>query len=118
MSVCLGNLCLWSWLLLGLGEILVWVFLVLPQYLTLHCEVCALNDFKDFINCFINCCHCFLLSFDPASVYCFLTVFNPFVMGGLMMWKVAHFKHFFAVYLCSSHSVTLQKWEVVLQTVL
>ncbi|KAG5268150.1 hypothetical protein AALO_G00208790 [Alosa alosa] len=27
-------------------------------------------------------------SFDPASVYCFLTVFNPFVMGGLMMWKV------------------------------
>ncbi|KAK7881309.1 hypothetical protein WMY93_029718 [Mugilogobius chulae] len=29
-------------------------------------------------------------SFDPASVYCFLTVFNPFIMGGLMMWK-----HFF-----------------------
>ncbi|XP_063306628.1 GPI ethanolamine phosphate transferase 1 [Pelobates fuscus] len=27
-------------------------------------------------------------SFDPASVYCFLTIFNPFVMGGLMMWKV------------------------------
>ncbi|XP_075441993.1 GPI ethanolamine phosphate transferase 1 isoform X2 [Ascaphus truei] len=27
-------------------------------------------------------------SFDPASVYCFLTVFNPFVMGGLMMWKI------------------------------
>uniref|UniRef100_A0AAQ4NWY1 GPI ethanolamine phosphate transferase 1 n=1 Tax=Gasterosteus aculeatus aculeatus TaxID=481459 RepID=A0AAQ4NWY1_GASAC len=27
-------------------------------------------------------------SFDPASVYCFLTVFNPFLMGGLMMWKV------------------------------
>uniref|UniRef100_A0A669CCX0 GPI ethanolamine phosphate transferase 1 n=1 Tax=Oreochromis niloticus TaxID=8128 RepID=A0A669CCX0_ORENI len=27
-------------------------------------------------------------SFDPASVYCFLTVFNPFIMGGLMMWKV------------------------------
>uniref|UniRef100_A0A674E7V5 GPI ethanolamine phosphate transferase 1 n=1 Tax=Salmo trutta TaxID=8032 RepID=A0A674E7V5_SALTR len=26
--------------------------------------------------------------FDPASVYCFLTVFNPFIMGGLMMWKV------------------------------
>uniref|UniRef100_A0A8C6MIT4 GPI ethanolamine phosphate transferase 1 n=1 Tax=Nothobranchius furzeri TaxID=105023 RepID=A0A8C6MIT4_NOTFU len=28
------------------------------------------------------------LNFDPASVYCFLTVFNPFIMGGLMMWKV------------------------------
>ncbi|KAF3836025.1 hypothetical protein F7725_028583 [Dissostichus mawsoni] len=28
------------------------------------------------------------LDFDPASVYCFLTVFNPFIMGGLMMWKV------------------------------
>ena len=28
-------------------------------------------------------------SFDPASVYCFLTVFNPFVMGGLMMIKVS-----------------------------
>ncbi|KAK2886371.1 GPI ethanolamine phosphate transferase 1 [Channa argus] len=27
-------------------------------------------------------------SFDPASVYCFSTVFNPFIMGGLMMWKV------------------------------
>uniref|UniRef100_A0A671TXE2 GPI ethanolamine phosphate transferase 1 n=1 Tax=Sparus aurata TaxID=8175 RepID=A0A671TXE2_SPAAU len=29
-------------------------------------------------------------SFDPASVYCFLTVFNPFIMGGLMMWKVPY----------------------------
>uniref|UniRef100_A0A8B9HXK0 GPI ethanolamine phosphate transferase 1 n=1 Tax=Astyanax mexicanus TaxID=7994 RepID=A0A8B9HXK0_ASTMX len=29
-------------------------------------------------------------SFDPASVYCFLTVFNPFIMGGLLMWKVLH----------------------------
>ncbi|XP_037135678.1 GPI ethanolamine phosphate transferase 1 isoform X3 [Syngnathus acus] len=27
-------------------------------------------------------------SFDPTSVYCFLTVFNPFLMGGLMMWKI------------------------------
>ncbi|XP_067910052.1 GPI ethanolamine phosphate transferase 1 isoform X3 [Heterodontus francisci] len=27
-------------------------------------------------------------SFDPASVYCFLTVFKPFVMGALMMWKI------------------------------
>ncbi|XP_054478913.1 GPI ethanolamine phosphate transferase 1 [Anoplopoma fimbria] len=27
-------------------------------------------------------------SFDPASVYCFITVFNPFIMGALMMWKV------------------------------
>nr|XP_033790893.1 GPI ethanolamine phosphate transferase 1 isoform X1 [Geotrypetes seraphini] len=27
-------------------------------------------------------------SFDPASVYCFLTVFSPFVMGALMMWKI------------------------------
>ncbi|XP_005102628.1 GPI ethanolamine phosphate transferase 1 [Aplysia californica] len=26
-------------------------------------------------------------SFDPASVYCFLTVFNPFLMGALMMLK-------------------------------
>uniref|UniRef100_A0A8C7ZTE3 GPI ethanolamine phosphate transferase 1 n=1 Tax=Oryzias sinensis TaxID=183150 RepID=A0A8C7ZTE3_9TELE len=33
-------------------------------------------------------------SFDPASVYCFLTVFNPFIMGGLMMWKVLHLKMF------------------------
>uniref|UniRef100_A0A8C3ACU7 GPI ethanolamine phosphate transferase 1 n=1 Tax=Cyclopterus lumpus TaxID=8103 RepID=A0A8C3ACU7_CYCLU len=24
-------------------------------------------------------------SFDPASVYCFLTIFNPFIMGGLMI---------------------------------
>nr|XP_035127179.2 GPI ethanolamine phosphate transferase 1 isoform X2 [Callithrix jacchus] len=26
-------------------------------------------------------------SFDLASVYCFLTVFSPFMMGSLMMWK-------------------------------
>lgn len=28
-------------------------------------------------------------SFDPASVYCFLTVFSPFTMGGLLLWKIA-----------------------------
>ncbi|KAL8560900.1 hypothetical protein ACOMHN_059084 [Nucella lapillus] len=27
-------------------------------------------------------------SFDPASVYCFVTIFSPFLMGGLMMLKV------------------------------
>ncbi|XP_076991433.1 GPI ethanolamine phosphate transferase 1 [Tamandua tetradactyla] len=27
-------------------------------------------------------------SFEPASVYCFLTVFSPFMMGALMMWKI------------------------------
>lgn len=27
-------------------------------------------------------------SFDPASIYCFLTVFNPFVMGSLLVWKI------------------------------
>ncbi|KAM9285885.1 GPI ethanolamine phosphate transferase 1 isoform 8-T8 [Cariama cristata] len=27
-------------------------------------------------------------SFDPASVYCFVTVFSPFVMGGLLVLKV------------------------------
>ncbi|XP_057555911.1 GPI ethanolamine phosphate transferase 1 isoform X2 [Hippopotamus amphibius kiboko] len=27
-------------------------------------------------------------SFDLASVYCFLTVFSPYVMGALMMWKI------------------------------
>ncbi|XP_064598792.1 GPI ethanolamine phosphate transferase 1-like [Liolophura sinensis] len=26
-------------------------------------------------------------SFEPASVYCFLTTFNPFLMGALMVWK-------------------------------
>lgn len=28
-------------------------------------------------------------TFDPATVYCFLTVFSPFVMGGLILWKMA-----------------------------
>uniref|UniRef100_A0A5F5PIG1 GPI ethanolamine phosphate transferase 1 n=1 Tax=Equus caballus TaxID=9796 RepID=A0A5F5PIG1_HORSE len=27
-------------------------------------------------------------SFDVTSVYCFLTVFSPFIMGALMMWKI------------------------------
>ncbi|XP_075388652.1 GPI ethanolamine phosphate transferase 1 isoform X2 [Tenrec ecaudatus] len=27
-------------------------------------------------------------SFDLTSVYCFLTVFSPFLMGALMMWKI------------------------------
>lgn len=27
-------------------------------------------------------------SFDPASVYCFLTVFSPFIMGSLLLCKV------------------------------
>ncbi|KAH9524434.1 hypothetical protein Btru_054548 [Bulinus truncatus] len=27
-------------------------------------------------------------SFDPASVYCFLTVFSPFLMGSLMIFKI------------------------------
>ena len=35
---------------------------------------------------FLVCC---FLSFDLASVYCFLTVFNPFIMGALMLWKVS-----------------------------
>ncbi|KAK2499121.1 hypothetical protein MC885_018525 [Smutsia gigantea] len=29
-----------------------------------------------------------LNSFDLASVYCFLTVFSPYMMGALMMWKI------------------------------
>ena len=27
-------------------------------------------------------------SFDPTTVYCFLTVFSPFVMGALVIWKM------------------------------
>ena len=27
-------------------------------------------------------------TFDPATVYCFLTVFSPFVMGSLILWKM------------------------------
>lgn len=27
-------------------------------------------------------------SFDLASVYCFLTVFSPYMMGALMIWKI------------------------------
>ena len=28
-------------------------------------------------------------TFDPSTVYCFQTVFSPFVMGGLIIWKMA-----------------------------
>ncbi len=31
-------------------------------------------------------------SFDPVSVYCFLTVFNPIVMGMMLFLKVKKFK--------------------------
>lgn len=27
-------------------------------------------------------------SFDPSFVYCFVTVFSPFVMGGLLLLKI------------------------------
>ncbi|XP_068160390.1 GPI ethanolamine phosphate transferase 1 isoform X2 [Antennarius striatus] len=27
-------------------------------------------------------------SFDPTSVYCFITVYKPYIMGALLMWKV------------------------------
>lgn len=27
-------------------------------------------------------------TFDPSTVYCFLTVFSPFVMGALILWKM------------------------------
>ena len=27
-------------------------------------------------------------TFDPSTVYCFLTVFSPFVMGALLIWKM------------------------------
>ncbi|XP_064434849.1 GPI ethanolamine phosphate transferase 1 isoform X4 [Mirounga angustirostris] len=46
-------------------------------------------------------------SFDLASVYCFLTVFSPFMMGALMMWKPFshgshHIRHYgFAFFLLS-----------------
>ncbi|KAI2648969.1 GPI ethanolamine phosphate transferase 1 [Labeo rohita] len=30
----------------------------------------------------------FFASFWTTDFYCFLTVFNPFIMGGLLMWKV------------------------------
>uniref|UniRef100_A0A674IHK5 GPI ethanolamine phosphate transferase 1 n=1 Tax=Terrapene triunguis TaxID=2587831 RepID=A0A674IHK5_9SAUR len=31
---------------------------------------------------------CLFGNFDPASIYCFLTVFNPFIMGSLLVWKI------------------------------
>ncbi len=27
-------------------------------------------------------------TFDPSTVYCFLTVFSPFIMGALILWKM------------------------------
>lgn len=27
-------------------------------------------------------------TFDPATVYCFLTIFSPFIMGALILWKM------------------------------
>lgn len=27
-------------------------------------------------------------TFNPSSIHCFVSVFNPFVMGGLLLWKI------------------------------
>lgn len=35
-------------------------------------------------------------SFDPASIYCFLTVFSPFMMGGLLLLKVSNLGEIFS----------------------
>ncbi|NXP44860.1 PIGN transferase, partial [Heliornis fulica] len=37
--------------------------------------------------CVVTSFSCFS-SFDPASIYCFLTVFSPFMMGSLLLLKV------------------------------
>uniref|UniRef100_A0A8C7QHJ9 GPI ethanolamine phosphate transferase 1 n=1 Tax=Oncorhynchus mykiss TaxID=8022 RepID=A0A8C7QHJ9_ONCMY len=50
-------------------------------------------------------------SFDPASVYCFLTVFNPFIMGGLMMWKVIIP---FIIVMCTFETIQLWKCHHIL----
>uniref|UniRef100_A0A8C7QHR4 GPI ethanolamine phosphate transferase 1 n=1 Tax=Oncorhynchus mykiss TaxID=8022 RepID=A0A8C7QHR4_ONCMY len=49
--------------------------------------------------------------FDPASVYCFLTVFNPFIMGGLMMWKVIIP---FIIVMCTFETIQLWKCHHIL----
>ena len=67
----------------------------------------------------------FCFSFDPASVYCFLTVFNPFVMGALMMTKVCilagRFSNSHSVF-CSlkglSVDVLCQQMDAILSTVI
>ncbi|KAB0401032.1 hypothetical protein E2I00_006353, partial [Balaenoptera physalus] len=43
-------------------------------------------------------------SFDLASVYCFLTVFSPYMMGTLMMWKILIP---FALVMCAFEAVQL-----------
>uniref|UniRef100_A0A8C9E8P8 GPI ethanolamine phosphate transferase 1 n=1 Tax=Phocoena sinus TaxID=42100 RepID=A0A8C9E8P8_PHOSS len=43
-------------------------------------------------------------SFDLASVYCFLTVFSPYMMGALMMWKILIP---FALVMCAFEAVQL-----------
>ncbi|GAB5579541.1 GPI ethanolamine phosphate transferase 1 isoform X1 [Prionailurus iriomotensis] len=54
--------------------------------------------------------------FDLASVYCFLTVFSPFMMGALMMWKPfshgsRHIRHYgFDI----SHYVIVMSMTIVL----
>uniref|UniRef100_A0A8B9HXX4 GPI ethanolamine phosphate transferase 1 n=1 Tax=Astyanax mexicanus TaxID=7994 RepID=A0A8B9HXX4_ASTMX len=56
------------------------MFMHMP-FFVLNCQ-CIKCTFLSFTFLF------YFHSFDPASVYCFLTVFNPFIMGGLLMWKV------------------------------
>uniref|UniRef100_A0A8B9Q0P3 GPI ethanolamine phosphate transferase 1 n=1 Tax=Apteryx owenii TaxID=8824 RepID=A0A8B9Q0P3_APTOW len=55
------------------------------QFRQLHLDDVRRSFF--FVSFFVMPFSCFS-SFDPASVYCFLTVFSPFMMGGLLVLKV------------------------------
>ena len=72
------------------------VVTILPNEMELHRPGVSLADVRRVFTCIVLGLFSYfgtgniasVNTFDPATVYCFITVFSPFVMGALIMWKM------------------------------
>jgi len=73
------------------------VYTIMPNELELPKQKLSFSDLRQVLVCIILGIFSYfgtgniasINTFDPATVYCFLTVFSPFVMGALILWKMA-----------------------------
>ena len=72
------------------------VYTIMPNELELPEQRISLADLRRVLVCIILGIYSYfgtgniasINTFDPATVYCFLTVFSPFIMGALILWKM------------------------------